>query len=253
MTMLHVLIFHHFYSCNSIENIVNLCHSTDSSSSDSSQESIHSLSPWFPKKDNNGLIFAPDCDDLCFLRKAECDHVVHEVTLNIVGGYVVFPSIWYHRGFFSVKGSKTIIQAQLFAVHSADPAKERLTRKNTRMDSYTTGRINRTLLDALRHDLISNWDQTYSGFPPCAMFSGEVVDQEKNRHIRSEKFKDLPRIDELVRMFKAEFPHLDVDSVWLLQKTRCEDGFQTWHRDFALGQKITTTIVVNVGSFKSIH
>ncbi len=26
------------------------------------------------------------------------------------------------------------------------------------------------------------------------------------------------------------------------------DGFQGWHRDFALGQKITTTIVVNVGN-----
>ena len=85
------------------------------------------------------------------------------------------------------------------------------------------------------------------------MFSGEVVDQEKNRHIRSEKFKDLPTIDKLVRIFKAKFPNLDVDSVWLLQKTRCEDGFQNWHRDFALGQKITTTIVVNVGSFKSRH
>jgi hypothetical protein len=91
------------------------------------------------------------------------------------------------------------------------------------------------------------------GFLLALCLVEKLLIRKKNRHIRLEKFKDLPRIDELVRMFKAEFPHLDVDSVWLLQKTRCEDGFQTWHRDFALGQKITTTIVVNVGSFKSIH
>ncbi len=73
------------------------------------------------------------------------------------------------------------------------------------------------------------------------------MDKDKNRHIHSDKFDDVPRIRELVHIFEAKFEHLCVDSVWLLKKTSSNDGFQGWHRDFALGQKITTTIVVNVG------
>jgi len=71
------------------------------------------------------------------------------------------------------------------------------------------------------------------------------VDKDKSRHIRSDKFDDVPRIRELVHIFEAKFLH--VDSVWLLKKMSSNNGFQGWHRDFALGQKITTTIVVNVG------
>jgi len=205
--------------------------------------------------DNNGLVFAPKCDGFCFLRQAECQHKIDEVRLNRVGGYVLFPSTWYHRGFFSVKGRKTVIQAQLFAVHSPDTAKERLTRNATRMDSYITGEIDRTSLDALTQDLVRNWDRTYSVklFPPCLGFNGEIVDRDKNRHIHSEKFKDLPRIDELVGIFEEKFNQLRVDSVWLLKKTRSNDGFQTWHKDFELGSKITATIVVNIGSYTSSH
>jgi hypothetical protein len=37
-----------------------------------------------------------------------------------------------------------------------------------------------------------------------------------------------------------------VDSVWLIKKTKQDDGFQEWHPDTKT--KITKTIVVNVGS-----
>ena len=73
------------------------------------------------------------------------------------------------------------------------------------------------------------------------------MDKDKNRHIYSDKFDDIPRIRELDQIFEAKFKHLRVDSVWLLKKMSSNDGFHGWHRDFALGQKITTTIVVNVG------
>ena len=103
------------------------------SNSSTSDESLHSLSPWEPKKDNNGLVFAPSCNGPCFLRQAECDHRdCQEVTLNRVGDYIVFPSMWYHHGFFSVKPKKTIIQAQLFAMNSPNPAQDRLTRQTTK-------------------------------------------------------------------------------------------------------------------------
>ena len=73
------------------------------------------------------------------------------------------------------------------------------------------------------------------------------MDKDKNRHIYSDKFHNVPRIRELVKISEAQFEHLCVDSVWLLKKKNSNDGFQGWHRDFALGQKITTTIVVNIG------
>ncbi len=44
------------------------------------------------------------------------------------------------------------------------------------------------------------------------------------------------------------FPYLSVDLVWLLHKSKEGDGFQRWHKDFSLGQQITKTIVINVGS-----
>jgi hypothetical protein len=44
------------------------------------------------------------------------------------------------------------------------------------------------------------------------------------------------------------FSYLSIDLVWLLRKSKEGDGFQGWHKDFLLGQQITKTIVINVGS-----
>jgi hypothetical protein len=117
------------------------------------------------------------------------------------------------------------------------------------MNSIFKGWIDRTSLDTLTKDLVANWNTTYSNklFPTCSYFDGEPVDKDKNRLIYSNKFDNVPRIRELVHIFEAKFKHLCVDSVWILKKMSSNYGFQGWHRDFALGQKITTTIVVNVG------
>ncbi len=88
----------------SIDNTVNMCYSVDSPSS---EESIDSLSQM-----ENGLHFAPRCDGQCFFQQAECDHTLQKATLNHVGNYVVFPSMWYHRGYYSITPRKTVIQAQ---------------------------------------------------------------------------------------------------------------------------------------------
>ena len=114
----------------SIDNKSNMCYSIDSSSS---EELIDSLSPM-----DNGLQFAPRCDGQFFLQQAECDHTLQKATLNHVGEYVVFPSMWYHHGYYSSTPRKTIIQAQLFAMHSPDPTKERLTQNTTKMNSFIT-------------------------------------------------------------------------------------------------------------------
>ena len=34
----------------------------------------------------------------------------------------------------------------------------------------------------------------------------------------------------------------------MIEKTKENNGFQGWHRDFYLGTEVTTTIVVNVGA-----
>jgi hypothetical protein len=39
--------------------------------------------------------------------------------------------------------------------------------------------------------------------------------------------------------------NITVDSVWLIKKTKGDDGFQQWHQD--LKHSITTTVIVNVG------
>jgi len=163
--------------------------------------------------------------------------------------------MWYHHGYFSVKPMKTIIQAQLFAIHSPDPARDRLTRKDTKMDTYESGKVVRTSLDQLTKDIVGKWNTLYSeeNFPVCTLFNGEFVERDKNRHILSSQFDLVPRIKELVKIFEDKFTHLRIDSVWLIMKSSCKDGFQSWHRDFALGNKITTTIVVNVGAFTSAH
>jgi hypothetical protein len=46
------------------------------------------------------------------------------------------------------------------------------------------------------------------------------------------------------------FPYLTVDMVWIIVKSKQGSGFQSWHRDFILDEKIVKTIVVNLGSMK---
>jgi hypothetical protein len=55
-------------------------------------------------------------------------------------------------------------------------------------------------------------------------------------------------IGELVKYFKDKYTHLKVRSVWLIEKSWENNGFQGWHRDFYLGTEGSTTIVVNVGA-----
>ncbi len=51
------------------------------------------------ESDENGLLFALDCNDPCFINKAEYNHLIHQVELNKVEEYAVFPSMWYHHGY----------------------------------------------------------------------------------------------------------------------------------------------------------
>jgi hypothetical protein len=112
------------------------------------------------------------------------------------------------------------------------------------------GCVNGLRLTQLTHDIRHNWDTTYfvNVFPPPKAFSGNKIDATKNRHILLGKFHDAPLIAELVKYFKDKYTHLKVCSVWLIEKSRENNSFQGWHRDFYLGTEVSMTIVVNVGT-----
>jgi len=61
-------------------------------------------------------------------------------------------------------------------------------------------------------------------------------------------FQGIPWIAELVKYFEEKCKHLEVRSVWMIEKSKENNGFQGWHRDFYLGTEVTMTIVVNVGA-----
>ena len=52
---------------------------------------------------------------------------------------------------------------------------------------------------------------------------------------------------DLVKYFESQYRRWNLDSVWLIKKTRENYGVQGWHRDFYLKTDIITTIVVNIG------
>ncbi len=73
------------------------------------------------------------------------------------------------------------------------------------------------------------------------------MDRRSNRQIYKKHFTQVPLLKNLMDTFETMFPYLSVDLVWLLRKSKEGDGFQGWHKDFLSGQRITKTIVINVG------
>jgi hypothetical protein len=58
----------------------------------------------------------------------------------------------------------------------------------------------------------------------------------------------MMEIDILMKKVADKYKHLAIHSVWLIEKSKENGGFQVWHRDFWLGYKVASTIVVNVGA-----
>jgi hypothetical protein len=51
----------------------------------------------------------------------KCDHTLSKVALDKVGEYVVFPSRWYHRGYYNIESDIVFYTAQLFTMGSSKP------------------------------------------------------------------------------------------------------------------------------------
>ena len=205
--------------------------------------------------DGNGIMFAPRCkvdiDSNCFTSSNDkiCEHEVNAVILDMVGDFVVFPSRFYHRGYYWIASNMTYYTAQLFCKISDNAeAWQNVTRKVNQITIQ--GRIEESWLAQLTQDICHNWDTTYSvdKFQPAKAFDGDKIDATKNRHILRAMFQGVPWIAELVKYFEEKYNHIEVRSVWMIKKSKENDGFQGWHRDFYLGTEVTTTIVVNVGA-----
>ncbi len=202
------------------------------------------------------IVFAPLChpainnDMKCFdtWRNKKCDHKVDKVALNKLGQYVVFPSWWWHRGFSEIRSGKEYYTAQLFCTATQDPESwSNLTRKQNR--NFTIDRIPVDQMNDVSKDIKENWNTTYleSDFWPSKAFDGDEIDPGTNRHLQGDTFREILHMDNLVKYFESRFGQFDVKSVWIIKKTRDNDGFQGWHRDFYLKTDIISTIVVNVG------
>jgi hypothetical protein len=51
-------------------------------------------------------------------------------------------------------------------------------------------------------------------------------------------------------VFKDNYKHLTISSVWLIEKSKKNDGFQVWHRDFWMGHEVMLELlqILYVGS-----
>jgi hypothetical protein len=202
--------------------------------------------------DNNGLNLAKDCTYSCFLvTKKKCNHKVLNVQINNLGDFVLFQSVWYYQGYFKEHGDMIYITAQLFARPSIDPDCERLPQSFVETQEYIEGNLGKSMVARLSNDIVHNWDtkSSHELFPPCKKFEGDI-DKEFNHLIFCKKFHQLPLLKELIDTFEKLFPYLSIDMVWLLIKSKPGAGFQRRHKDFAIGNKITKTIVINLFKMK---
>jgi hypothetical protein len=161
----------------------------------------------------------------------------------------VFPSRFYHLEYYRIASNKTYYAAQLFCKASENcEAWPNVTRKVNQ--NMIQGCIKELRLTQLTQDIHNNWDITYSVnvFTPAKAFDGDKINATKNRHIPSVMFQGVPLIAELAKYVEDKYTHLKVRCVWIIEKSRENDGFQGWHRDFYLSTEVTTTIVVDVGA-----
>jgi hypothetical protein len=189
---------------------------------------------------------APLCNGFCFTREVICNHEKKIVPINNVGQYVLFPSKWFHQGFYNSDSVKVFVQAQLIARHSISIEGGVSTRTK---DEIIEDPLTVESVMPLCNDILVNWDTTYSRkyFETCKEFDGPI-DHQSNCQIPATKFIKVPLIQKLVDTFTIRFPSLTVDMVWLIVKSKPGCGFQTLHRDFYLDPKIIKTIVVNLGA-----
>jgi hypothetical protein len=78
-----------------------------------------------------------------------------------------------------------------------------------------------------------NWDADYpdNKFKPPQGYKLETVNTEKNCVVLREQLQDCGYLSNLVTKFEEEYLWLEVQSIWLILKSKEGDGFQDSYQD----------------------
>ncbi len=157
----------------------------------------------------------------------------------------MFPSNFFHRGYFSIQSNSVYYTAQMFALPSEKPSREAVpTSRNAMiMRTQVKGTMGCVQLTELSDDILENWNKAKyqkNEFKPAKHFDSQEIDPSKHRHIYQKDFHLLKQLNEFVVTVESLPNHIKA-------KSKHNNGFQRWHKDFQLGTKITTTIIVNIG------
>jgi hypothetical protein len=134
--------------------------------------------------------------------------------------------------------------------HSKDVEIPRLSCSSSYVgDDVEVGQLDLCTIWESTNNLLHNWDISYPLFEyyPHRKFDGDI-NPNSNWQILKKQFNQIPLIKKLVDTFVEKYPYVSVDMVWILQKEKSGDGFQAWHQDLAVSQRIFKTIVVNLRS-----
>ena len=131
-------------------------------------------------------------DTKCFTstNKKICEHKVNAIKLDTLGDFVVFPSRFYHRGYYRIASNMTYYTAQLFC-KNADNQNTWQNVTRTVNKNIIQGRLQESWLTQLTQDICINWGTTYSVnvFPPAKAFDGEEIDPTKTDIFYASCFK----------------------------------------------------------------
>ncbi len=104
--------------------------------------------------EGTGLNFAPKCDNFCFTRKSDCDHIKNNVPFNNLGDCIVFPSNCIHQGYYNSDSDIGYVIAQLFAFPAISIACEQLTLSHTKELDFIQNNLNNDTVTALSNDIL---------------------------------------------------------------------------------------------------
>ncbi len=135
----------------------------------------------------NGLWFAPDCKKWFWTNKYLthgvylCGHTWQPHRLDKTGGYILFPLLCWHKGFYHNKFNNTFIQVQLFAALLMGKDIGCLTCSFAGKD-FIDGNLDKSIFAKLSQDVVTRWDESYPllEFPPCSKFQDKDVDPDEN-------------------------------------------------------------------------
>ena len=205
-----------------------------------------------------GVCIASSCkadpSHKCFslTKQKLCAHPIDQIMLNDVGDYVI-PSNCFHRGYFSIQTDSIYYTAQMFATPSENTSEEAIPTSHNAMimkNKQGKGTMQCVQLTELSKNIQENWKNTKyqrKEFKPAKKFDGQEIDPSQHRHIFRKHFYLLKQLDAFVETVEYLHSHITIDSIWIMAKSKTNNGFQRWHKDFQLGTKITTTMVINIG------